>query len=232
MSSTFSADVRVLTCPKCGAPLHVSPAGGQFNCDYCRNLVEVEPRAEVISPAPLMTEEERVKALWEQTERHESTILKNLPIELATVLKAGQMTEGRVSEARKLWQSYCEQAKSGDMKAAEYAIVLTGLLQGYFAVSGDMERVRALLESTLEDMPAPARKQVIRCRLARTALMEGEVDAAKAWLADCEPAPLDLEADTDYRLTTAFLSTFDQDFARVLSLLGPTNHSIPTAVGP
>jgi len=70
----------------------------------------------------------------------------------------------------------------------------------------------------------------MRCRLSRAALKAGEVDAARAWLASCDPAPLDVGADSEYRVSAAYVATFDHDFGRVLTLLGRTHGSIPVAV--
>jgi hypothetical protein len=103
-------------------------------------------------------------------------------------------------------------------------------LSNYFGQQGQEERRRALFESTLEALPSPAHQEVMRCRLSRAALKVGDADAARAWLASCDPAPLDLDADSEYRTSVAFLATFDHDFGRVLALLGRVHGSIPVSI--
>jgi len=228
MSTAFAFDIRVLVCPICGAPVHVSPVGGSVTCAHCRNSIEVEPRPEGVPTGPTTTEDERIRELFGQMADHKDDS-KNWPDQFAQVARGG-VTDDNAFQTRSLWRSYCQQARSGDPTAGEYAVMLTAPLSNYYSIQGDDERRRALFESTLEALPSPAHQEIMRCRLARAALKAGEVDAARAWLASCDPAPLDLAADSDYRLSAAYLATFDHDFSRVLSLLGRTHGSIPTSV--
>ena len=171
-----------------------------------------------------------MKGLWSQSEEYKATIMNNAPPELARFLNEGEITDGRISQALTIWQSYCEQARGGNVRAADYALLLTGAIQNYLGILGDQDRMRALFETTMDALPSPAHKQVIRCRLARAALKAGEVDAARAWLATCDPEPTDLEADSDYRFTSAFFATVDADYGKVLAALGPTSSSVPMSV--
>ncbi len=154
---------------------------------------------------------------------------ENWPPDFAEVARVGA-TDENLARVLAMWQSYCERAKAGDLAAGEFAVKLTAPLSNYFGLHGQDERRRALFESTLEALPNPAHQEVMRCRLSRAALKAGEVDAARAWLASCDPAPLDLDADSDYRVSAAYMATFDHDFDRVLALLGYTHGSIPVAV--
>lgn len=154
---------------------------------------------------------------------------QNWPPDFAEVARVGA-TDENLARVLAMWQSYCERAKAGDPAAGEFAVKLTAPLSNYFGLHGQDERRRALFESTLEALPSPAHQEIMRCRLSRAALKAGDVDAARAWLASCDPAPLDLDADSDYRVTAAYLATFDHDFDQVLTLLGPAHGSIPVAV--
>jgi hypothetical protein len=208
--------------------VRVSAAGGSFACEYCRNPIVVQPRPQPATTGQAITEGQRmdelVRQLGASADDH-----TNWPPDFAEVARGG-VTERDPARVLAMWQSYCERAKAGDPTAGKYAVLLTAPLSNYFAQQGQEERKRALFESTLEAVPSPAQQEVMRCRLARAALKAGEVDAARAWLASCDPAPLDLDADSEYRLTAAYQATFDHDFGRVLALLGPTHGSIPVAV--
>lgn len=56
------------------------------------------------------------------------------------------------------------------------------------------------------------------------------MQSAQAWFAACDPRPADLQADTAYRVTYAYLATQAGDFRGVLSALGPAPESVPVAL--
>ena len=175
-----------------------------------------------------MTEDERIAELVCQlADRMDDNL--NWPPDFAEVARTGA-TDKNLPHVLAMWQSYCDRAKAGDPTAGELAVLLTAPLSNYFGAHGQEERKRALFESTLEALPSPAHQEIMRCRLSRAALKAGEVDAARAWLDSCDPAPLDVGADSDYRVSAAYLATFDHDFGRVLTLLGRAHGSIPVAV--
>jgi hypothetical protein len=208
--------------------VHVSPHGGSFTCEYCRSSIEVQPRSGPATTGQAITEDQRIHELARQLGAREDD-RQNWPPDFAEVARVGA-TDENLAQVLAMWQSYCERAKAGDPTAGEFAVQLTAPLSNYFGLRGQDERRRALFESTLEALPSPAHQEVMRCRLSRAALKAGEVDAARAWLASCDPAPLDLDADSDYRVSAAFMATFDHDFGRVLTLLGHTHGSIPVSV--
>ena len=228
VSTVFAFDARVLVCPQCGAPVHVSAVGGSFTCQYCRNSIAVQPRPRPAAPGQAITEDQRIYELARQMDAYADD-RQNWPPDFAEVARGG-VTDENVARVLAMWQSYCERATAGDPAAGKFAVMLTAPLSNYLSLHGQEERKRALFESTLELLPSPAHQEVMRCRLSRAALKAGEVDAARAWLASCDPAPLDLEADSDYRVSAAYVATFDHDFDQVLALLGRRHGSIPVAV--
>jgi hypothetical protein len=225
--SAFAFDARVLVCPQCGAPVHVSAAGGSFACGYCQNLIEVQPRPGPAVTGQAMAEHQRIFELIRQMRAYEDD-RQNWPADFAAVARGG-VTENDPGYVLSMWQSYCDRARAGDPNAGELAVLLTAPLSNYFSKHGQEERKRALFESTLEALPSPWHQEVMRCRLSGAALKAGDVDAARAWLASCDPAPLDLHADSSYRVAAGFMATFDRDFGRVLTLVGLTHGSIPVA---
>lgn len=228
--SAFSTDVRMLTCPQCGAPVQIGKQGGQAQCGYCHAPLVVQARDDsaVHPTGPQLTEAERYQGLWAQAQTFGAKIL---PPEMLQVLHGGALTPDRVGGALNIWRMYCAQASAGDAHAGENAVLITGSLSSYFAVvAKDPARQRALYESTLEALRAPHQKQVVRGLLARSSLKAGDVQSAKTWFGACDAHSPDLQADTAYRVTYACLATVHNDFRNVLAALGPNPQSIPIAL--
>ncbi len=229
--SAFSTDVRILTCPQCGAPIQASLQGGHIQCTYCHAPLAVSARDDrtVQRPAgPGLTEPERMQGLWAQAQAFGD---KQLPMEMVQVLSGGALTPDRVGMALTIWRAYCQRASQGDFAAGEFAVLMTGSLSSYFAVvANDPTRQRALFESTLEALREPTQKQVVRCQLARSSAKAGDLRSAGTWFAACDPASPDLQADTAYRVTYAYLATQHGDFRNVLAALGNAPTAIPIAL--
>lgn len=229
--SAFSADVRILTCPQCGAPVRLGRQGGHIQCSYCHAPLVVAPRDDAplhqAGAAAFLSEPERVQGLWAQAASFGS---KELPPEMREVLRGGALTAERVGAALGVWRMYCQRASAGDFTAGELAVLMTGALSSYFAVQKDLERQRALLESALDALRDPTQKQVIRCNLARSSARVGDMQSAQVWFAACDPRSADLQSDTAYRVTYASLATWHGDFRSVLAALGPTPSSVPVAL--
>jgi hypothetical protein len=228
--SAFSTDVRVLTCPQCGAPVQASRAGGHSQCAYCRAPLVVAARDDVTieHAGPTLTEAERMQGLWAQSARFGAKIL---PPEMSQVLRGGALTADRIGPALGIWRTYCQRASAGDVTAGEHAVLITGSISSYFlTVANDPARQRALFESTLDALRHPDQKQVIRCLLARSSAKAGDLASARTWFGACDPRSADLQADTAYRATYAYLATSHGDFRNVLAALGPSPESIPVAL--
>jgi hypothetical protein len=229
--SAFTTEVRILTCPQCGAPIQLARQGGQVQCTYCHVPLTVSARDDASlqqgGPA-LLTEAERYQGLWAQAA---SFGAKQLPPEMRAVLAAGALTPDRIGAALGVWRTYCQRASAGDFVAGENAVLMTGSISSYFAaVANDPQRQRALFESTLESLRDPSHKQVIRCNLARASAKAGDLPSAQVWFGACDPRPADLQADTGYRVTYATLATLHGDFRGVLAALGPAPNSVPVAL--
>lgn len=227
--SAFSTDVRVLTCPHCGAPIQASLQGGQMQCSYCHAPIVIAARDDRTIPraGPPLTDAERYQGLWTQANHFGD---KQLPIEMVQVLHGGALTPDRVGPMLALWRVYCQRATAGDIVAGDNAVLLTASLSGYFATQNDPQRQRAVFETVLDALREPQQKQVIRCQLARAAVKAGDLQSAQTWFAACDPTSADLQADTAYRLTYVTLATAYGDFRSVLAALGPTPGSVPVAL--
>ena len=67
--SAFSTQVRILTCPHCGAPIQLPRQGGHVQCAYCHAPLAVAARddASLHQGGPsLLSEAERHQGLWAQ----------------------------------------------------------------------------------------------------------------------------------------------------------------------
>lgn len=228
--SAFSTDVRILACPQCGAPIRLAAGGGHVHCTYCHAPLAVAARddASLQRGPSLLSEAERYQGLWAQATSFGGKIL---PPEMRAVLAGAALTAERVGAALGVWRTYCDRAKAGDAVAGEHAVLMTGALSSYFAVvAKDPQRQRALFESTLEALRDPSQKQVIRCSLARSSARAGDMQSAQAWFAACDPRAADLQADTAYRVTYAYLATMHGDLRSVLAALGPAPGTVPVAL--
>ena len=112
-------------------------------------------------------------------------------------------------------------------EAAERLLFLTMVLANHFAAEQDLVRQRAMFESALEVFVLPRHQQIMRGYLARCATRAGELDAAEQWLAPCDPRSDDLQSDSAYRFSRAFLDTARGDFDGVLQALGWNDGDVP-----
>ena len=229
--SAFTTEVRILTCPQCGAPIQAARHGGHLQCTFCHAPLTIGARddSSLGQAGPsLITEEERYQGLWAQAA---SFGAKQLPPEMRAVLAGGALTPDRIGSALGVWRNFCQRASAGDFVAGEFAVLMTGSISSYYAVvANDPQRQRALFESTLDALRAPQQKQVIRCNLARASAKAGDMQSAQTWFGACDPRSPDLQADTAYRVTYAYLATQHGDFRNVLAALGPAPNSMPVAL--
>jgi hypothetical protein len=197
---------------------------------YCHAPLAVAARddATIHRAGPPLTDAERYQGLWTQAANFGA---KQLPMEMVQVLQGGALTVDRVAPALAIWRTYCQRASTGDITAGENAVLMTGSLSSYFvAVAKDPVRQRAVFETVLDALREPSQKQVIRCSLARAAAKAGDMQSAQTWFAACDPSPSDLQADTAYRVTFAYLATSHGHLQNVLAALGPTPASVPVAL--
>jgi hypothetical protein len=226
MTSAFATDVRVLTCPQCGAPLRSAPSGGQVVCQYCHapSVVKARDDRPLAPLGPPVSEEGRMQGLWAQSQAYANT---QLPPEMVQLLRNGPLTPATFPQGLALWQLYIQRAAAGDFQASEFATLMTGSLSSYCVMHNDELRQRALFETALDVLPNPNHKQVMRCNLARAAIKAGDLAAGQVWMASCNPTPVDLEADSAYRATYAAMSTARGEFQNVVAALGPHVNAVP-----
>jgi DNA-directed RNA polymerase subunit RPC12/RpoP len=228
--TAFSHDLRVLLCQQCGAALPAPPQGGQVRCQYCGTTSMLAPRNEQAELAtytqhPRVPELERMQRLRMQDGR---PLLP--PGSLMHLLSGGSLPAGRVPEVLAMWNAArTEVAQRRSLETEERLFFLTLFLMTPLGLAQDHVRQRALLESASEALSAPVLKHQLRAALARLAVRAGDLRAAEAWLALCDPASESLQVDSDVRCARAMMATARGDFQSVLQLVGANALEVPIA---
>ncbi|MEJ7732995.1 MAG: hypothetical protein WKG00_27835 [Polyangiaceae bacterium] len=228
---TYSTLFRLVACDHCGAPLRTEERGGAASCRYCGAVHSVAPRDDrplslFHAGAPL-PEAERLARL-----RHQATRQRAIPSALAALIEHDEIPAWKLTEATQVWQATRREARlHGGTDAGERLLHLTVLISNAHLRSRahDPARHRALLEAALDAVHLPRHRQVLRGHLSRAAASEGDLDAAEAWLAPCDRCSDDLESDSAWRITLAYIDTARCRFGHVLDLLGRTANEIPLA---
>jgi DNA-directed RNA polymerase subunit RPC12/RpoP len=227
MSNDFRHSVRVLLCVGCGAPLELDPATATASCQYCGATNLVGPRQEPALAPPAATpldEGERRRRLARQVGRPTLP-----PPALANLVPDGVLEPWKVAEVFAVWQSTREEARvAASFDAAERLVYLTMVLANHYARE-DRRRQRAMFESALAVVTLPRHQQILRGYLSRAATRDGDLDDAAAWLAPCDTLSDDLETDTAFRLSRAYLDTARGDWAAVQGALGTAGEHVPVA---
>lgn len=230
MRTTFTAEIRVLLCENCGAPLEAPLAGGAMHCTYCRaqNVVATRDERPTLGmpavPVPV-DENERLRRLRTQDGR------PMIPPQSILYLMSGSSFDpSKVQEAFMIYQATRKEVRATNSpEAAERLYFLTLIASNYLTENHDDARRRAILETSLDTLFLPRHKQVIRCQLASSAAKEGDVAAAERWIGPCDARSDDLDSDSAYRVTRAYLDTVRGDFAAVLRTLGTVDEQVPIA---
>lgn len=228
-TTLFRYDVRILMCEQCGAPLDAAQEGGHVACRYCRATNAIGRRNTTMVGAatagrPQIPEHERIMRLRAQDGRPMTP-----PPGVAHLFgPAGTIEPWKVQEALAVWQQTRNEVRAtGSPSAAERLHFLTIVLASMMGMQGEAHRQRALLESALDVAALPRHRQALFSSLSRCAVREGDLPAAEAWLAACDPLSDDLETDSDFRLARAYIDTVRGNFVGVLSVLGAGPTDVP-----
>ncbi|MGB1015524.1 MAG: hypothetical protein ACPG4T_15415, partial [Nannocystaceae bacterium] len=228
--TAFDQTLRVLTCESCGAPVTGAVTGGRARCDYC-NAINMLParddRAdkEAASHSPTMSEGERFQRL-----RSGDGQSLEPPTSLKRFVRDGALAPEVEDEAVQAWKAACAEVEKGaSFGASERLFYLTVLLYGLWSTKDDDLGIRALIETGLQHLGDPAFRSQLHGMLSRNAARLDDVDAAAYWLSLCDANSANLHVDTSYRFSAAYLATVQQDFDRVILLLGSHIDDVPIA---
>lgn len=175
----FGFDIRTALCLECGAPLQAELSGGHIVCSYCgtTSFIQRRARREPLAPTPpqAISEPQRLRELWHQDQRP-----LPVPPGVQGWLVDGQLQPQHRQEALQAWLYYQGTlSEHPDGVAAYYLFTLTILLGPLL----DDRHRRALLEHAVDVLPHQHHRNVIRCNLAHHAALDGDIEAARAWLA-------------------------------------------------
>ena len=147
----------------------------------------------------------------------------------AVVDASGRIEPWKLDEARQVWGATSRhvRANPGDTAAAERLYFLTLALSNVLVSARNDLGLRALHEGALEVLPLPRHRQVIRGHLARGAAKAGDLDSARGWLEGCDPASSELEMDSAFRISQAFIATATGDANALGHLLGADEATVP-----
>ncbi len=227
--TVFDQALRVLACEACGAPVQGTIAGGRVRCDYC-NAINILParddqRDKATHQHAKISEGERYQRLREQDNKPLMP-----PASLQGLMSQGQLAANAVPEATKQWTLACDEVTKGaSFGASERLFFLAILLYGYLSEQGDELKVRALIETSLQHLDDPTFRAVLHGMLCRNAARLGDHDAAAYWLSLCDPQSDNLQVDSSYRLSAAYLATAKRNFDEVVRLLGSRIDDVPIA---
>jgi hypothetical protein len=104
--------------------------------------------------------------------------------------------------------------------AGEEIVMLARELAGAAERTGDLNKCRAFIESSLEAAPFPRHRAILLGMLVRAAVRGRDFEAAERWLQHFEGGYADLESDSEWRVSTAVVATARRDYTTVLSALG------------
>ncbi|RLB59870.1 MAG: hypothetical protein DRI90_14905 [Deltaproteobacteria bacterium] len=224
MDTAFSHALRIVVCQSCGGAVHGAAEGGKATCSVCEEAVELPPRDEAEHGAglPVIDEAQRLARLREQDPSAPA-----LAPAIEPLVHGGELIADRAADAFTEWQLSRAALAGGAAVAEDRFYGTTLLLARHMARQGDDLMLRAVLETALDVLPSPSRKQVIRGMTAREAARLGDLPASEDWFAPCDPRSYDLHADSAYRCTAAYLATVKRKFEGVLTVLGPQAGALP-----
>jgi hypothetical protein len=229
--SAFSTEVRLLLCPRCGAPASVPPTGGTLHCAYCGATAVVAGRIDSFAGGLLSPEQERarIQRLWQQLRDEDAGgvadvygIQNVLSDVLHLVPLQGADLRGPWQEAWAVARGRLQGEGSIEAQRRVYWLAVVGVNSDFEAT-----HMRAILETALELLPDPGHHHVIRCVLSGLANRMGDSASAERWLAGCDPTPDNVSLDSAYRLGLAPILTRRQDWPRLLALVGAHPNELP-----
>jgi hypothetical protein len=226
MNHRASGDARFFACPQCMSPEQGPPHGGPATCSRCHAQVVLPDRSAMLGNqavvAPPDNDPNRLAQLRMQDGR-----ARTATANLQALLGGQSIQPGREQEALAIWSSLRMRAQQGDIGASEDLATLTLLLAQLPATEQQPVLVKALAETGFDASVLPRHKQEHLGRLVRIAVREGDRGRAQRYLSWMTPNAPELDADSEFRVCSAWVATMDRDPQRVLGALGPQKDAVP-----
>jgi len=225
LRSDFDRSVRVLACPKCGAPVEVPLAGDTVACPACGTRTDHPPLDETAAIVGLTTpppddDDARIERLRAQDGKG-----LTLPTDLARFF--GASTSLLPAMQAQFAPALAEVRAGADTDVEQRLFFIAYLIGTALYPGGDDRTLRCVLESTIEATSVARYAQMLRGTLAGAAVRAGDLIGAQDWLNACEPYPNDLYMDTARRVAACNLATAKGDWATVLDQLGDHVGAVP-----
>ncbi len=150
------------------------------------------------------------------------------PPNLRALAGGGGLNPDQRGQAEAIWQAaLAETASAPSFTAEERLFWTTFMLVNHHAEQGRREVSASLLEQTLPRLTQPRFSQVGTGMLARTFAAQGNVERAKQLLAQLDAHSDDLQVDTNYRFSTAYVALLAGDAQTALAALGNAIDDVP-----
>ncbi len=242
-----AGDVRALLCRHCGGTVEAPSVGGLTTCQYCETqqiagrreteLLSLPPSTATtqIDPSapPEQREAARLAALHEQLAAYDAAsnpyAYANVPEACAYLLELSYddpmlppvMLQGFLGAVER-----CE-AGGGRPEDQQAVYWTSSRLENLMIQRFDPLRARAVVETAMDAVSEPGFKYLLVCSLANQARVAGDHPATEAWLALCDPAPTNIDLDSERRASYGKLRLDQQRFREVLAIAGEHHDDIP-----
>lgn len=148
------------------------------------------------------------------------------PPNLRVLAGGGGLDPNRYGEAEAIWRAaLAEPALS--YPGEERLFWTTFMLANHNAEKGRRGVATPLLEQALPRLTQPRFSQVIAGMLARSLAAQGNLERARQVLAQLDAHSDDLQVDTNYRFSTAYVAMLSGDPRTVLAALGSVVDEVP-----
>lgn len=233
-TGAFGTDIRMLLCPRCGAPVVTPASGGPFRCGYCQAVGEVGPRDDrALGALGLSPDQEqaRIQRLRLQLQSGPDADPYSIQITVADVAHVAKTPAPEFEKVwREAWGRALPLARESPTHVNQHRVYwLVQVLDTAAALGWDDALKRAVCETALEALPDPGYRQIFRQTLAGKALKSGDTVAAERWLSACDPAPAYVTLDTEYRVVASKVHMVRHNWQGVLALVGRVPGEVPIA---
>ncbi|HEY8086819.1 MAG TPA: hypothetical protein VIF09_03220 [Polyangiaceae bacterium] len=226
MNYRAAGDARFFLCASCMSPEQGPPQGGPAACSRCRTQVTLPDRSAMLANPGLVPPPDNDPNRLAQLRLQDGRPRVAAPT-LAAVLGGQGIQPGREQEALAIWNSLRMRAQQGDVSASEDLATLTLMVAQLDSSQQQPVLVKALAESGYDASVLPRHKQEHLGRLVRLAIKEGDRGRAQRYLSWMMPNAPELDADSEFRVSSAWAATMDRDAQRVFALLGPQKDAVP-----
>lgn len=150
------------------------------------------------------------------------------PPNLMALCRGGGLDPAQVGQAQALRDAAMrEMAQSPSYPAEERLFWTTFMLANHFSMQQQREQTTALIHQTLPMFQQARHQQIAMGLMARNLAALGRTDEAHQYASRLDAYSEDLQVDTNYRFSTAFVALLRNDPQTVLGVLGHNIDDIP-----